>query len=275
VKCCSGGPTSVCCNDACVDTTSDPAHCGGCGHACGSGEVCIQGTCGTSFQSRCDTCCQYRTYSGGDYTACYQACLATNGAGYKLDGDACSTGGDCCFGNCADLPGVGQVCLDCFIAGTRIRMSDGSERPIEQIRIGDLLLGPDGEVNRVVELRRPRLRNRKLYALNGSHHFVTAGHPFMTSDGWKSLDPEATMRENPGLPVGKLAVGDLLVAVHRVPVLAAAGGVGVAEPVVPELISIPVTQIEGRGADPETPLYNLHVEGRHVYFANGFLVHNK
>jgi intein/homing endonuclease len=154
-------------------------------------------------------------------------------------------------------------------------MSDGSERPIEQIRIGDLLLGPDGEVNRVVELRRPRLRDRKLYALNGSGHFVTAGHPFMTSDGWKSLDPEATMRENPGLPVGKLAVGDLLVAVHRVPVLAAAGGVGVAEPVVPELISIPVTQIEGRGADPETPLYNLHVEGRHVYFADGFLVHNK
>jgi intein/homing endonuclease len=154
-------------------------------------------------------------------------------------------------------------------------MSDGSERPIEQIRIGDRLLGPDGEVNRVMELRRPRLGNRKLYALNGSRHFVTAGHPFMTSDGWKSLDPEATMRENPGLPVGQLEVGDLLVAVHRVPVPAAAGGVGVLEPAVPQLISIPVTQIEGREADPQTPLYNLHVEGRHVYFADGFLVHNK
>jgi Hom_end-associated Hint len=223
---------------------------------------------------RCVDCCRFREqFFGEAFGPCVSACAQNKGG--RLPGDPCTSDAQCCYTTCEEFPDQGGSFCVCFIAGTRIRMSDGSERPIEQIRIGDRLLGPDGEANRVVELRRPQLGNRKLYALNGSRHFLTDGHPFMTGDGWKSLDPEATMRENPGLPVGRLEVGDLLVAVRRVPVLAAAGGAGMAEPAVPELFSIPVAQIEGREADPETPLFNLHVEGRHVYFADGFLVHNK
>ena len=33
------------CGTACVDTTSDPAHCGGCGAACDPGEGCVAGAC--------------------------------------------------------------------------------------------------------------------------------------------------------------------------------------------------------------------------------------
>src|SRR5690606_15689280 len=33
------------CSAACVDTRSDPTHCGGCGATCGAAEACLSGTC--------------------------------------------------------------------------------------------------------------------------------------------------------------------------------------------------------------------------------------
>jgi hypothetical protein len=33
------------CGDDCVDPRSDPRHCGGCGRACGSNELCLDGLC--------------------------------------------------------------------------------------------------------------------------------------------------------------------------------------------------------------------------------------
>ncbi|NOY92731.1 MAG: hypothetical protein GXP55_16195 [Deltaproteobacteria bacterium] len=47
---CTGAPDSRCCEDeigfaTCVDTTSDPTHCGSCGHRCGPGERCTNSLC--------------------------------------------------------------------------------------------------------------------------------------------------------------------------------------------------------------------------------------
>jgi hypothetical protein len=36
-----------------------------------------------------------------------------------------------------------------------------------------------------------------------------------------------------------------------------------------------LSSLEGRPADPATPLYNLHLDGDHTYFADDLLVHNK
>jgi len=44
---CAGGcatPGDACCNGMCADTTSDPANCGGCGHACGASDACVLGS---------------------------------------------------------------------------------------------------------------------------------------------------------------------------------------------------------------------------------------
>jgi hypothetical protein len=44
------------CGDSCVDTSSDPQHCGGCGMACSGNEPCQNGTCGCSAsQFTCGT----------------------------------------------------------------------------------------------------------------------------------------------------------------------------------------------------------------------------
>lgn len=45
------GPVDACsaaatlCEGSCVDTTSDPAHCGRCGNTCGPGETCVDSAC--------------------------------------------------------------------------------------------------------------------------------------------------------------------------------------------------------------------------------------
>jgi hypothetical protein len=38
-------PTPTACGDFCVDTTANAAHCGACGSACASGQMCTSGTC--------------------------------------------------------------------------------------------------------------------------------------------------------------------------------------------------------------------------------------
>src|SRR5690242_11396116 len=42
------GASAMVCGNACVDTSNDPANCGGCGMPCPTGEVCSQGKCGLS-----------------------------------------------------------------------------------------------------------------------------------------------------------------------------------------------------------------------------------
>jgi hypothetical protein len=54
------GTSPTCCDGVCVDTTTDPHHCGGCGHRCQVGGRCERGFC-TCLNGGCEianfTCC--------------------------------------------------------------------------------------------------------------------------------------------------------------------------------------------------------------------------
>lgn len=92
-----------------------------------------------------------------------------------------------------------------------------------------------------------------MYAMNGSgDYLVTGAHPFMTTEGWKSFEPERSEITNPGLVVGALEVGDTLVTSSGMVVL---------------------TQIDKKYS--EETVYTIEVDGTHDYYADGFLVHNK
>jgi hypothetical protein len=158
-------------------------------------------------------------------------------------------------------------------------MADGTSRAIEHVAAGDLVLGPEGRINQVVEVKTPTLGSRLLYALNESDFFVTAEHPFMTETGWKSINPRATADEMPSLRVERLAVGDqlLVLAAVNVPMAIPVGGSSrwIDERFEIGLDSTRLVSLVGRPADPGTPLYNLLLDGDHAYFANEMLVHNK
>jgi hypothetical protein len=167
------------------------------------------------------------------------------------------------------------VCEGCFTAGTLVAMADGTSRPIEHVQVGDLVLGNAGRVNRVTAVLLPVLGQRSLYALNGGNFFVTAGHPFMTEEGWKAIDPAATPAEHAGLHVGRLAVGDHLLNLAAVAVQVGGGRASSAESVDVRIERVALRNLVGRSADPATQLYNLRLDGNHTYFANDLLVHNK
>ena len=78
----------VCCpGEDCVDTTTNPNHCGGCGKSCGSGEVCDQSQCKCSGT---DKVCSSGT-----------SCCPQNGGCVNLDTDPrnCGSCGKTCSNN--------------------------------------------------------------------------------------------------------------------------------------------------------------------------------
>jgi hypothetical protein len=160
------------------------------------------------------------------------------------------------------------ICLSgsCFIGGTRVRMANGADKAIELVEPGDRVLGRGGKINRVRSVLYPMLGDRPLYALNGGTAFVTASHPFLTTDGWQAVDPDAARAEVPGLDIERLSTGDVLVAVTSSEL--ATDGQG-------QELSVPLQSLEGRPADAATQLYNLDVDGDDTYVANGLVVHNK
>ena len=154
-------------------------------------------------------------------------------------------------------------------------MADGTSRPIEHILVGDLVLGNAGRVNRVTEVLLPILGHRPLYSLNESKFFVTSGHPFMTEEGWKAIDPAATPAQLSELHVGRLAIGDRLLTLTAAAVPVGGRRVSSAEAVDVRIEAVALQSLVGQLADPATQLYNLRLDGNHTYFANDLLVHNK
>ena len=147
----------------------------------------------------------------------------------------------------------------CFVAGTKITMVDGSVKNIQDVEIGDMVVGKDNNVNKVLNFIRPVLGDRTLISLNGSVPFMTSDHPVYCKDGiWKSYDPDATKKKYQvfkNSEIGKLSVGDIIETLD---------GVGVK-----------VEKLDSVEGDPELQVYNFSLDGNHTYVANDLIVHNK
>ena len=144
----------------------------------------------------------------------------------------------------------------CFTSETLVVMADGQLKAIQDIRVGEIVLGRDGAHNVVIDVERVTLGNRKLYDFDGGPLFVTAEHPFMTDEGWKAIDPAATAAENANLQVAKLEPGDALVTMRRsVWRLAALGDPrGLSDGALGHQM---LGTVIAAAADSATPLYNL------------------
>jgi len=137
---------------------------------------------------------------------------------------------------------------NCFVAGTPIRMADGSLKPIEQVKVGDLVESKDPGTEREGAKRVLRLfRNTAALVLslslsNGERVTTTPGHPFATSErGGFTL-------------AGKLPAGATLELSHN-------GHASLTR------------ETEQAGS---FPTFNFEVEGWHTYFVGktGVWVHN-
>ena len=136
------------------------------------------------------------------------------------------------------------------------------------------MLDRGGRVNVVKGVENVRLGNRRLYKMNGGRAFVTAEHPFMTTEGWKSINPLMTRAENETLSVSRLEEGDEVVILTSAQVELFADGRTAAYTSGGEA-TMRLGAIESTDAPANTPVFNLLLDGDHTYFADDFLVHNK
>ncbi len=96
--------SETCCLEACVNTRVDPAHCGGCGLACGDNELCGGGICvcipgtpdcpSTATESTCGPGENCATCAVGDERQCYDGPAHTLNVGTCVAGrQVCSSAG--------------------------------------------------------------------------------------------------------------------------------------------------------------------------------------
>jgi uncharacterized membrane protein YgcG len=137
-------------------------------------------------------------------------------------------------------------------------MADNTQKNIEDVVVGDRVLGFDGKkhiAETVLQVEAP-VRDH-LYQLsfsNGSTLSLTREHPLYTAQGWKSISPQSTAAENPTLHVATLKIGDSVLNSSGAYVQVTA-----------------MTYIPGK-----VQTYNLKkVTNANDFFANSFLAHNK
>jgi hypothetical protein len=129
-------------------------------------------------------------------------------------------------------------------------MADGSFKPIEKVKVGDRVRGAGGGVNRVTKVFVIPHQGSK-YAFNGGKAFFTDSHPFLSEQGWRSLNPIMSSKENPGLAVLSMNAGDVILTRDG---------------------SVRIHSIESvRNAET---VYNFRTDGDHSYLADGYKVHN-
>jgi hypothetical protein len=142
----------------------------------------------------------------------------------------------------------------CFVSDTKVLLSNDSEISIQDVKIGDILKGETTD-NIVLGFHRPILGEKKLYSFNGGKYFVTAEHPFMTTNGWKALDPKLALKEHKlNIEIGQLEIGDVLVTENG---------------------NVELKTLDFKSDRTDTQLYNFILDGDHTYYADGYLVHNK
>jgi hypothetical protein len=103
-----------CCGERCVDTSGDPANCGGCGRTCAAGLLCQGGSCGCAPSGiACGAgqmCCAQDGCKSldSDVNNCGSCGHVCGGSGASCVSGQCTCGGQtcgqyetCCNGSCA------------------------------------------------------------------------------------------------------------------------------------------------------------------------------
>lgn len=147
----------------------------------------------------------------------------------------------------------------CFLAGTKITMADYTEKNIEDVKVGDYVLGYDDDkyyAAEVFEMESPmREGYYQLYLSDDTLLQVTNEHPLYArnkdTEGWAAFEPDATYTDN------QMEVNDLNTMNQ---VLTLDGWLDITDVVyVPELVQT----------------YNLKSVEGNTFFADGVFVHNK
>jgi hypothetical protein len=161
----------------------------------------------------------------------------------------------------------------CFLAGSLVQLADGTQKPIEDVCVGDNVLGAFGETNTVLALHRPLVGSALMCKINDEHS-TTNHHPHISTDRkFYCGDPATVENSTYGRPHKVIdaqgqVVERMLHGLRKGRVQKLTLGV--------ELKTVEgsrkVTTLETYSLPPETQLYNLVISGSHTYHVDGYAV---
>tara|TARA_R110002012_G_scaffold140927_2_gene298651 strand:- start:11062 stop:12327 length:1266 start_codon:yes stop_codon:yes gene_type:complete len=169
-------------------------------------------------------------------------CLVSTDTGSGGLGNSGSSGGFTTIGSL----GWGS---NCFIDGSMVLMSNGEEKNISEVKIDEEVKSEFG-VSKVIGIDIHK-GEFEIYSFNGGKPFTTAEHPFKTLEGWKALNPVESIKIH-GVETNVLKEGDTLVRIDG-------------ENKLKEI---------NKDEEIHNLVYNLKLDNEHVYYVNGYLVHN-
>ena len=149
-------------------------------------------------------------------------------------------------------------------------MSDYSKKAIEDIEIGDEVLGGECKEcgkrhgNKVIQIETPVVGPRSVFGINGRRPFVSEEHPMMTTDGWASINVETlkTWEWETYDDIVKEELKDIQTLTDKHVLKTFAG-----EEAIDNFVETDFPH--------DTLLYNLVLDGNNTYYAEDILVHNK
>jgi len=159
---------------------------------------------------------------------------------------------------------------NCFLAGSLITMADYTTKNIEDVKIGDEVLGAFGEINKVLATKQTIVGDRLMYKINDEHDttndhvHITADRKFVVAevDSYVNrlgaflackLDNEEVLLRDVGTSrkIEKLNAGIEIASIDG---------------------SKAVNKVESYIAQPDTKVYDLVTSGSHTYIVNGYAV---
>ena len=177
------------------------------------------------------------------------------------------------YAHVSGCPNITGSVAPCFFHDALVSMADGSTKAIEDIRIGDMVLGAFGEHNEVLALHRPLLGNNTMTNINNDHH-TSSHHPHISPDkNFYAVKPAFLMSDTygkfhevldenmvpyqrflSGLKPGRVQQMELGIKLKTID--------GTRE----------ITFLDTYEMAPETQLYNLVLGGSHTYYVDGYAV---
>jgi hypothetical protein len=169
--------------------------------------------------------------------------------------------------------GSAYVGEGCFLAGSRVLLSDNITKPIEDIKVGDLVIGAFGQINKVEGLSRPLLGSYDMICINDEHK-SSYNHPHVTLDKkFCCMDISKYNKNSDNVLKSVLNKNGnhIIMKMERVKVdelsqleIGTELKTSCGSKIVKTLDTFPMPS--------DTQLYNLVIDGNHTFHVNGYAV---
>lgn len=151
----------------------------------------------------------------------------------------------------------------CLLSGTQVEMQDGSQKNVEDIEVGEKVIGLNNEINEVLDLHRSQVGDYGIYLINNSLE-ITPNHPILV----RNLDDQIVWKiaEKKFYEYGEMNDYDFSDYVFD------SNPLTIGDKMLLKNSEVEISSIEKKEIDRMETVYNLTTTGNQTFLANDVIV---